>query len=119
LHRSEGFGLVLAEAMALGKPVVATGWSGNMDFMTSFNYCPVDCRVGPLGRDYPPYRAGQRWAEPDPEHAAHFMRQLLDDAGLRGRMGARAGRDMRERLRPAAVGALYARRLRDLGLVAD
>ena len=65
LHRSEGFGLTLAEAMALGKPVVATGWSGNMDFMTPWNSCPVDYRLVTLDTDHGPYPRGQSWADPD------------------------------------------------------
>src|SRR5262249_38807102 len=69
LHRSEGFGLGLITAMFLGKPVVATAYSANMDFMTEANSCPVRyqlCNV-PDG-DYP-FSAGQVWAEPDIEHA--------------------------------------------------
>lgn len=88
LHRAEGWGYNLIESMLLGKPVVATGWSGNADFMTPANSCPVDSRLVPLDRDFGPYRAGQLWAEPDVEQAARFLRQLADDRPFRERIAA-------------------------------
>lgn len=87
LHRSEGFGLTMAEAMALGKPVVATGYSGNMDFMTAENSYPVRYRLVELERDCGPYRRGTYWAEPDLDHAAELMRTVYeqrDDARQKG-----------------------------------
>jgi glycosyltransferase involved in cell wall biosynthesis len=95
LHRAEGFGLVLAEAMQRGKAVVATGWSGNADFLTVENSCPVAYTLVPArdpqgSYDYP----DQQWADPDVADAA---RQLcaLRDAGLRSRLGAKALGDAR------------------------
>ena len=92
LHRSEGFGLTLAEAMALGKPVIATGYSGNMDFMNMENSYPVSYRLVEIDRDYGnSYRRGNRWAEPDVEEAAAFMRLVFEnreksrEVGERGR----------------------------------
>ena len=70
LHRAEGFGLGLAEAMALGKPVIATGWSGNMEFMTTHNSCLVDYRLVPVGDSEYVHAANCEWAEPDVGHAA-------------------------------------------------
>lgn len=104
LHRSEGLGLGPMEAMALGKPVVATGWSGNMDFMTSKNSMPVGYRLIPV--EVNPWSAyGRRrvsaeavWAEPDLEEAAAMMRTLADDPELRGRLGARAKADIAARI---------------------
>ena len=64
LHRSEGFGLILAEAMSLGKPVIATGWSGNMDFMNAGNSCAVAYELVTLDRTIGNYQEGQQWAEP-------------------------------------------------------
>jgi glycosyltransferase involved in cell wall biosynthesis len=63
LHRSEGFGLGLAECMYLGKPVIGTHWSGNVDFMNHKNSCPVDYTLVPLAKDSGPYQRGQIWAE--------------------------------------------------------
>src|SRR5262249_11353094 len=70
LHRAEGFGLHLAEAMALGKPVVATDFSANAEFMTDANSFPVKYKVIEISEDHGPYQRGQVWADPDIEHAA-------------------------------------------------
>jgi glycosyltransferase involved in cell wall biosynthesis len=117
LHRSEGFGLVLAEAMFLGKPVMATGWSGNMDFMNGRNSCPVDYELVTLDRSHGPYAAGQQWAEPDVDHAAQFMRRLFDDAAFRAQIGEQARETMRTHFSPEAAGLRYQQRLRFLGLM--
>ncbi len=111
LHRSEGFGLILAEAMALGKPVIATAWSGNMDFMNAGNSCPVNYELIALDRDHGYYSAGQRWAEADVDHAAHFMRLLVEDDETRKRLGARARATIRTEFSPAAAGERYRQRL--------
>ncbi|MEO6323531.1 MAG: glycosyltransferase family 4 protein [Thermoanaerobaculia bacterium] len=117
LHRSEGFGLVLAEAMALGKPVVATGWSGNMDFMNAENSCPVNYELVPLERSYGNYAAGSRWAEPDVAHAASLMRRVVEEAEFRKRVGALAAETIHSRFSPEAAGLRYFRRLSLLGLL--
>jgi GT2 family glycosyltransferase len=111
LHRSEGFGLVIAEAMALGKPVVATNWSGNTDFMREANSGCVDYRLVRLDRDYGPYKQGQQWADPDVEHAAWWMKRIHADAGMREALVRRAVSDIAELLSPRRVGAIVARRL--------
>lgn len=114
LHRSEGFGFTIAEAMALGKPVVATGWSGNMDFMTRENSCPIDYTLVTLERDHGPYTRGQRWADPDVAQAAAQMTRLVTDDGMAARLGARAAHDIRTQLSPLAVGRRIDARLRAL-----
>lgn len=117
LHRSEGFGLVLAEAMSLGKPVVATGWSGNMDFMSSGNSCPVAYDLVTLDRDYHVYAAGQQWAEPDLDHAAFCLRRIVSDTPWRRELGQRACATMATQFSPRAAGLRYRRRLEFLGLL--
>lgn len=78
LHRSEGFGLGLAEAMLLGKPVIATGYSGNLDFMTRENSYLVDYEMVEITEDRPIYTRGNIWAEPSIPHASALMRQVYD-----------------------------------------
>jgi len=114
LHRSEGFGLVLAEAMARGKVVLATAWSGNMDFMTAENALPVRYQLVPLAQDEGPYRQGERWAEPDLDDAAAKMRQVAADVELRQRLGAQARADCERQLAPDVVGRRMQERLQVL-----
>jgi glycosyltransferase involved in cell wall biosynthesis/SAM-dependent methyltransferase len=90
LHRSEGFGLTLAEAMALGKPVIATGYSGNLDFMTPETSYLVPWAPGQVPVGCSPYPAGSRWAEPDLDAAAEMMREVFDDPGKAAMVGRRA-----------------------------
>jgi glycosyltransferase involved in cell wall biosynthesis len=91
LHRSEGYGLSIAEAMALGKPVIATAYSGNLEFMTPQNsyLCSAErCEVGE-GRE--PYPADSHWSEPDLAEAAKLLREVYthpEEARARGRQAA-------------------------------
>ncbi len=79
LHRSEGFGLVMAEAMALGTPVIATDWSANTEFMTSETSCMVNYQLVPVRKQYQYGEASQRWAEADIDQAAEYLKRLLGD----------------------------------------
>ncbi len=116
LHRAEGFGLNIAEAMFLGKPVIATDWSGPAEFVNEANGCPVRYQLVELGSSYGPYARGQQWADADVEHAAHCMRRLVEDEALRGRLGAQAAADIRRRFSPAAIGRRYQQRLEAFAL---
>jgi len=96
LHRGEGLGLGLMESMAIGKPVIATGWSGNMSFMDHTCSCPVRYRRAPLDGNHPFYKPDFNvkeafWAEPIVDDAAAWMAKLHTDPALRERIGA-AGR---------------------------
>ena len=84
LHRSEGLGLTMAEAMAWGKPVIATGYSGNLQFMTDENsfLVPWVPAVIPAGAE--PYPAGGTWADPDLDAAARMMRSVIEDPAAGG-----------------------------------
>ena len=79
LHRAEGFGLVLAEAMLNHVPVVATNWSANTEFMNEENACMVDYRLVTLEKEIPPYHKGCRWAEPDLQKAVDYIIRLKED----------------------------------------
>lgn len=114
LHRSEGFGFPLAEAMAYSKPVIATGYSSNVDFMNDTNSLLVDYRLVPIERDDGPYRRGAVWADADVEHAAVCMRRLVDEPGLAGRLGEQARIDITRDLSDAAVGRRIRARLEDI-----
>jgi glycosyltransferase involved in cell wall biosynthesis len=111
LHRSEGFGLVPAEAMLLGKPVIATGWSGNMAFMDASSAALVTYRLVPAEDPREVYH-GACWAEPDQADAVAHLRRLADDAGARAALGARGRETALARLGVAPLQAA----LRDLGL---
>jgi glycosyltransferase involved in cell wall biosynthesis len=111
LHRSEGFGLGLAESMFLGKPVVGTGYSGNLEFMNETNSLLVDYHLTAVGEREYPFPEGQVWAEPSEEHAAELMRRLVDDPAFGQEVGARARAHMLQHFSAAAIGAGIAGRL--------
>lgn len=80
LHRAEGFGRMMAEAMVLGTPVVATKYSGNLDFMNESNSYLVDYTLIPVAQGaYPLATDESRWADPSVEHAALQLRNLYSN----------------------------------------
>ncbi len=108
LHRSEGFGLMPASAMLLGRPVIATAWSGNLDFMTPDNAALVSCKLVPVVDPRGTYQLpGALWAEPDREESVAWLRLLVDDAGLRASMGAAGQKFAREKLGETALLAAF------------
>ncbi len=111
LHRCEGFGLTMAEAMFYGKPVIATGYSSNTEFMNIGNSFLVKYKLIPLDADCGPYKKGNIWAEPDIEHAAYLMRQVFHDYPEAQQVGAIAARDINNLLSPKACGKRIQKRL--------
>lgn len=111
LHRSEGFGFCLAEAMYFGKPVIATAYSGNLDFMTPETAMLVDYRLVPVQRGDYPHGEGQFWAEPSIEQAVDYMVRLVDDPCEGRRLGAQASAWIRRQFSPLATGLIYGKRL--------
>jgi glycosyltransferase involved in cell wall biosynthesis len=115
LHRSEGFGMGPAEMMYLGKPVIVTNYSGNMDFTHPDNACLVDHELIDVAPgEYAFSEPGQRWAEPDVEHAAALMKKLYENTEFAKGVGNRAREYMREQHSPAVVGARYRERIRQI-----
>ncbi|MHC2181982.1 glycosyltransferase involved in cell wall biosynthesis [Paenibacillus sp. PvR052] len=117
LHRSEGFGLGLAEAMYLGKSVIGTNWSSNTDFMNHQNSCLVDYNLIPVGRDHGPYKAYQYWANPDIEHASYFMKRLVTDIDYYKSISQKGEQMIKESFSPIAVGKTIEKRLKYLKLL--
>lgn len=112
LHRSEGFGRGPAEAMFFGKPVIATGWSGNMQYMNPDVSFPVRFRLIPVQPgEYPEFQ-NQLWAEPDVVHATELLMLLVDDPRLCRSVGERARTHMRQNFSDRVLGAQYVRHLR-------
>jgi glycosyltransferase involved in cell wall biosynthesis len=119
LHRSEGFGLTLAEAMLCGKPVIATAYSGNVDFMTKENSFPVPYKLIAIDRNYGPYKAGGSWADPDRDCAVDMMRYVVENRAAAMTTGAKGRTHVLTHLTPVVVGAQVRARLADLGLLAS
>lgn len=103
LHRSEGFGYTLAEAMGLGVPAVATRYSGNLDFMNDGNSWLVDCQECRVQQPEGPFRRGTVWADPDLEQAAAFCRSIYEDRDGAAKRALVAKREVSERLSAAAL----------------
>lgn len=95
LHRSEGFGLTMAEAMYFGKPVIATNYSGNTDYMTQDNSYPVDYKLITIQQTVGPYERGNTWADPDITHAAQYMTYLHTHQKEGKAKGEHAARDIK------------------------
>jgi len=119
LHRSEGFGLTMAEAMLYGKPVIATGYSGNVDFMSDEDSFLVPYRLITIRETHGPYRAGYHWADPDLDSACDLMRYVETNREAAAAVGQRARRKVSELLHPATIAASVRTRLEELGLLGN
>ncbi len=98
LHRAEGFGLVIAEAMFLGTPVIATNYSSNTEFQTDETSAMVDYRLCPIGHDLWPYKKEYYWAEPDIGMAAQYMKKYYSDKSFYSEKSSSAKAYIREKL---------------------
>jgi hypothetical protein len=111
LHRAEGFGLTVAEAMLLGKPVIATRYGGTLEFMNDANSYLVNWTPVPVGDGAYPYPAEGVWAEPDLDQAAALMRRVRSEPSEAHERGQRAHRDLLNGHSAAVSGASVRRRL--------
>jgi GT2 family glycosyltransferase/glycosyltransferase involved in cell wall biosynthesis len=118
-HRSEGFGLNIAEFMALGKPVIATAYSGNTDFFDDSVGYPVSYTLTEVKIQAGPYMPFYVWAEPDRDNLVTQFRSVYEDQPEAWARGARAAQRMRETLSPERIGMEIRRRMHVAGLAAE
>ncbi len=106
LHRAEGFGYTCAEAMSYGRPVIASGYSGNLQFMNAENSFLVDCAEREVEVADGPFQRGSIWGDPSVEHAAHLLRTVYLEREQAREIGERGRRDVRATLSAEAVGRI-------------
>lgn len=111
LHRSEGLGLTIAEAMLLAKPVIATGYSGNLDFMGEETSFMVPWTRVKVGQNAEAYDSDATWAEPDLDVAAQLMRYVYENPDKAREVALRGKMDLETRFTPERTGAQMKMRL--------
>ncbi|MGR5297190.1 glycosyltransferase [Vibrio mediterranei] len=116
LHRSEGFGLTMAEAMGFGKPVIATGYSGNLEFMTNSNSCLVDYDLVKVKGNYHGQHE-QYWAEPKVSQAASYMQRIYSDKPFRDSLSREGMYDVHKNLSYENVSKVINERIKELKLL--
>ncbi|PLZ52059.1 glycosyl transferase family 2 [Fischerella thermalis WC439] len=111
LHRSEGFGLTMAEAMYYGKPVIATAYSANLEFMNINNSFLVKYSLVAIAEDHGPYKKGNIWAEPDIDHAAYLMQYVFNNYEDAKQIAKKASEHIKSVLSPKVIGEKIKNRL--------
>jgi len=114
LHRSEGFGMTIAEAMGYARPVIATDFGGNLEFMDEQTGYLVRSTPTAVGEGVPVYPFDATWAEPDLSHAAQLLRLVSADSADAATRGRRAAARIATAHAPVVVGAAVARELERL-----
>lgn len=119
LHRSEGFGLTMAEAMYYGKPTIGSAYSANTEFMNIGNSFPVRYELRKLEIDYAHYKKGSYWAEPDVSHAAQLMRHIFEHPAEARAIAQRGAAEIKVSLSPQTIGNKYKKRLEHIAALND
>ena len=114
LHRSEGHGFTIAEAMYAKKPVIATSYGGNTDFMNVNNSLPVKYKLEKLDRDHGAYRKGSIWADPDLQHASSLMRYVFENTEDAKKMGINACINVKNQLSYLKTGNEILERIKNI-----
>lgn len=114
LHRSEGFGLTIAEAMYLGKIAIATAYSGNMEFMNKENSLLVNFDMKKIDRDIGPYKRGNYWADPDVNHASELMKRAYEDKHNMDNLRVDASRYIRNNFSYDSLSRQFKHRLKEI-----
>ena len=114
LHRSEGLGLLCEESMYYGKPVIATNWSGNTDFMTEESACLVDYTLIPIGEYYGTNDPNQKWAEADICQASRYMVKLKSDKEFYNKIAINAKNHIHTNFSSEVCGARMEKRLKEI-----
>ncbi|MGB8355197.1 MAG: glycosyltransferase, partial [Chthoniobacteraceae bacterium] len=114
LHRSEGLGMTMAEAMINGKPVIATRYSGNLEFMSGENSYLVSYQLRPVGKNSEHYPQEGEWAEPDIGEAASLMRHVYESPDEAAKRGKQARLDVMAKLSPEACARFVKERVADI-----
>ena len=114
LHRSEGLGLTITEALSLGVPVIATGYSGNLDFMDEWNTWRVPCSMAQVGSGAGGYPKDALWAEPDLDEAARMMREVFENPSAAKAKAAKARDHVLNAFSVEAAGTRMRQRLEDI-----
>ncbi len=115
-HRAEGFGFNMAEAMYFAKPVIATGYSSNLDFMNEGNSYLIDHKLVPIRESAGPYREGYLWADPSVEHLQGLLHRVFHNRAEGEEKGEKAAVEIRANYSAAAIGRMMEERFHALGL---
>ena len=114
LHRAEGFGLVLAEAMCLKTPTIATNYSANTEFQNKDNTCLVDYELVEIGKDIFPYQKQFVWADPNIKTASEYMKKLYNDADYRNQISENGFQSMHNSIMINEVKTKYRKRIKEI-----
>jgi glycosyltransferase involved in cell wall biosynthesis len=114
MHRAEGFGLVMAEAMCNGTPCIATNWSANTEFMDKKSACLLDYKLVPIKKDLGPFRRGSCWAQPNINQAAAYMKRLYEDTEFYNRISQNARKQAKKVFNRERTAKLIQKRIREI-----